>query len=392
MTMERFLIFLINHNTTIIEVLMGCVLFIAAILSIRYFVYGNESTGSHSLGDLSDLESTLKQIIEKAGSVPSVRSGSSEDSQKLISEIEILKKELEAKKKEIEDFKGLSLTTPASVAGMSDEEKAKLESKMKELEAKLAEYEIISEDIADLSFYKEQNVKLQKEIDSLKANGGGAAPAQPSSVATQEIPPVAAEIAEAKADLSDNGIVEKTSENETGLSAAEEPREESKTDNDSSLNSLQESAPALSAVTEDTPPSSSEGESSIASIDDELMAEFAAAVAKQLGEKEAPKESVPETPVPESNSKMTEVAPVSSEKSHDEQDDTATLGQMDIDRMLQESAAIQEPDKEISIDEAIGSSMDENKLLQEAAAMTTISNEDQALMGQFENYVKKNEG
>ena len=46
-----------------------------------------------------------------------------------------------------------------------------LQERIKELEARLSEYEIIAEDIADLSFYKEENHKLQKEIDEIKNKG-----------------------------------------------------------------------------------------------------------------------------------------------------------------------------------------------------------------------------
>src|SRR5690606_29016337 len=55
--------------------------------------------------------------------------------------------------------------------GVSTEEKDKLDAKIKELQAKLSEYEIISEDIADLSFYKEQNAKLAREVEALKSGG-----------------------------------------------------------------------------------------------------------------------------------------------------------------------------------------------------------------------------
>lgn len=44
-----------------------------------------------------------------------------------------------------------------------------LEKKIKELQDKLAEYEIIEEDIANLSFYKNENAKLKDELQKLKA-------------------------------------------------------------------------------------------------------------------------------------------------------------------------------------------------------------------------------
>jgi hypothetical protein len=53
------------------------------------------------------------------------------------------------------------------------EEKAKLEDKIRQLEGRLSEYEIIEADIADLSFYKEENSKLQQELQALKTSAAG---------------------------------------------------------------------------------------------------------------------------------------------------------------------------------------------------------------------------
>ncbi len=54
---------------------------------------------------------------------------------------------------------------------MSSAEKDELAGKARDLEARLAEYEIISEDIADLSRYREENDQLKKELEALKAGG-----------------------------------------------------------------------------------------------------------------------------------------------------------------------------------------------------------------------------
>ena len=54
--------------------------------------------------------------------------------------------------------------------------------RISELEAKLAEYEVLEDDIADLSLYKEENARLKTELDRLK--GGGA----PSAEEAAEVP------------------------------------------------------------------------------------------------------------------------------------------------------------------------------------------------------------
>jgi len=57
---------------------------------------------------------------------------------------------------------------------LAEKERSDYEAKIKELESRLAEYEIISEDIADLSFFKEENVRLTKELESLRSGDSGA--------------------------------------------------------------------------------------------------------------------------------------------------------------------------------------------------------------------------
>jgi hypothetical protein len=74
----------------------------------------------------------------------------------------------------------------------SDDEAKKLESKVKDLEARLAEYEIISEDIADLSFYKEENIRLQNELMALK-NGEAPADAVVAAPEAAEAAPLTAD-------------------------------------------------------------------------------------------------------------------------------------------------------------------------------------------------------
>ena len=59
----------------------------------------------------------------------------------------------------------------------------KLSSRIKELEAKLAEYEILEDDIADLSLYKEENARLRSELEKLKAGEAGSEPVLPAKPA-----------------------------------------------------------------------------------------------------------------------------------------------------------------------------------------------------------------
>lgn len=86
----------------------------------------------------------------------------------------------------------------APADGMSEQEKEDYAAKIRDLEARLAEYEIISEDIADLSRYREENDELRKELDNVKSNQAAApvaaapAPAAPQAAAPVAPPPVEA--------------------------------------------------------------------------------------------------------------------------------------------------------------------------------------------------------
>ena len=55
-----------------------------------------------------------------------------------------------------------------------------LQSKVDELQAKLTEYEIIEDDIADLSLYKEENARLRADLAAIKlrSDGGSSAPVE----------------------------------------------------------------------------------------------------------------------------------------------------------------------------------------------------------------------
>jgi hypothetical protein len=80
----------------------------------------------------------------------------------------------------------------ASSVGAPSVDVTGLNKKITDLEARLAEYEIIEDDIANLSLYKEENTRLKNELDKLKKGGGTqateSAPAAPTPVAKSPEP------------------------------------------------------------------------------------------------------------------------------------------------------------------------------------------------------------
>ena len=75
----------------------------------------------------------------------------------LMTDLEGVKAQLEGKPKE------------GVAAASSDEDLLLLRTKVNELQTKLSEYEIIEDDIADLSIFKEENKKLKEEVEKLRA-------------------------------------------------------------------------------------------------------------------------------------------------------------------------------------------------------------------------------
>lgn len=229
MTVEKFLSFWDQHNTAIIEGLVALIVLISLFLAYRAFFakkdQGGGELGSGSL-DAAQLEKTLQKILEnQQASGKSPRSAAaSEDfgvdvemdespapvrghkvaaaAESAVDALEV-KAAIEGAKESAAEVAQLRLSLTeghqkiaelqaqlqeakaaaqagggggASEGGMSSAEKEELNGKLRDLEARLAEYEIISEDIADLSRYRDENEELKKQLEALKA-GGAAAPA-----------------------------------------------------------------------------------------------------------------------------------------------------------------------------------------------------------------------
>lgn len=276
MTMDKFLSLWDNYNIAIIEGLVALVIFFSLFLAYRSFFAksapGHDGDAGHGL-DAAQLEKTLQKILDNqaagkakggedlnlhidevaeessakpvaggtadAAEVAKLKASLSEGQQK-IQELQKQVKEALAAAEASAAAAGSAAPAGGEVGGISSKEKDDLMGKIRDLEARLAEYEIISEDIADLSRYREENDNLKKEIDTLKAGGAVAA-------APVEAPSVDADLEAAVAAMANQ--------------AAEAPAEVAPAP-------PVEAAPAAAAVDESV-------------IDDDLMKEFAAAVQGQ---------------------------------------------------------------------------------------------------------------
>ncbi len=288
MTIEKFLSFWDHHNTSIIEGLLGLIILLALFLAFRAFFAkkgSSSTTAENGQGiDAAQLEKTLQKILDNQSHAPAAKSrpaaedlgvdvemdesplgtkkaqasaaSSSADAAAAVAEsaaeVAQLRLSLSENHQKVETLQAqlqeaLAAAQAASAGGgaggggeggMSSAEKEELNGKLRDLEARLAEYEIISEDIADLSRYRDENEDLKKQLEALKAGAPAPAAAAPAPEAAPTPAP------------------------------APEPTPEP-------------AAPAAEVAAEPAPeaPADSGGGSDL--IDDDLMKEFAAAVEGQ---------------------------------------------------------------------------------------------------------------
>jgi hypothetical protein len=225
LSMEKFLQFWSHYNAAIIETLVALILISAIYLAYRTFFGAKgadtfDAVGGGGGASTAQIEKTLQRILDQQQSgikaVGSIHEGGAGASagggapEELVQELVLTKKALEEKEKQIVGLQEKAAeaakaarssaggpsaqdiaAAASAAAGLAEKERFDYEAKIKELEARLAEYEIISEDIADLSFFKEENARLTKELEILRGGDGGvpiapvpaAAPVAPAEAA-----------------------------------------------------------------------------------------------------------------------------------------------------------------------------------------------------------------
>ena len=148
--------------------------------------FSNAVVGTGAVASADGDEETMREMMALQAQVS--------EKQKMINDLQV---QLENAQKAAADNAagaGASGTSGSSGGGVDEEEYKSLKAKYKELEEKLQEYEIISEDIADLSKFREENENLKKEIEVLReklasaSSGSGSASSAP---AAGDAPPAA---------------------------------------------------------------------------------------------------------------------------------------------------------------------------------------------------------
>lgn len=174
MNLESALYFYTAHSESIIQWLFLTILLLAGFL-IFGKVFGKREELS-AIGGLPtnsvEIESFLKKILDQTAKLEAVSLEKISPGNLLEVESQVLslKKDLASREAEL-------VAAKQSGDSKAPAEAAALKKRIGELESKLAEYEILEDDIADLSLYKEENARLRSELEAIKGGGEASAPA-----------------------------------------------------------------------------------------------------------------------------------------------------------------------------------------------------------------------
>lgn len=279
---------------------------------------------------------------------------------------------------------------------VSKEDYDALQEKITELQARLAEYEIIEDDIADLSMYKEENARLKAEIARLKG-GEPSAQAETSEPPEPQIVRPAPKPNRFELDVNDQIMKEFATAIEIRNAPPAEAQATLPTDlmNEEGMATElenQSSAPAPESTPAEAEPAS--GEFSVEAIAQEVEDAIASEAAAVEGVTQA---QVQEEPVQEpaqdpsqptdgtesaeavqsssdEASQVTDVTPVpEAPRVAEDKPATETVGPVDADKILNEMASLEEKDAG-DLGDVLSDSLDTDKLLEEMNSLIADPN------------------
>ncbi len=179
MTTEAIIHFIVQYNVEIIQWLLASILGFCFLL-VLFRVFRRQEATVESSNDVG-LSKSLQEMVVRIEKSIDERGGASFGGAVSQSQLE----ELKQREKEIQ-----RLTEELGVSKLQNQNLETTQLRVKELEGKLAEYEILEDDIADLSIYKEENEKLKKELEGLRGSleGGKISPPQEGAVGASASP------------------------------------------------------------------------------------------------------------------------------------------------------------------------------------------------------------
>jgi hypothetical protein len=364
-----------NYNTLIIVGTSGVIIALLLLLGARHLVqvshedeggFSSKAKGFSSSLDAEKMEALLEQVLSKTASFSGVTDAQNLNAHigpEALKEVQSLKDELKKKQEEIEIVK-------KQAQSVNPEEKQKFQEQVQGLEARLSEYEIIAEDIADLSRFKEENSELKKKIAQLE-----------TSLASASVVPA----------------------------------------------SVTESVTSSESVTASGSSLSSESSGNVVdgdAIDDDLMAEFQRAIEEQRKQSQEAKaasplaqkiealnggaglepsasptvESAPRSPESSSLSPLGSLEPeaivnavtdVQTKNPSDSSTENSSLAEsVDLSSILNEASHLKEPALDSDVVNSLDQELNADLLAAEASSLGEIKAEDIELMNNFESFVK----
>ena len=198
MNFEAILEYFTKHVEVIIQWLFLLIIALTGFLVTRGLFSKKPREDAHTfpamIGNLPEIEGVLKQILERTTKLESVtvQQMSPETAALAETQVRSLKKELASRDEELKALKASGGGAGGAGEKVSEEASA-LAGRLKELESKLAEYEILEDDIADLSLYKEENARLRSELDKTKGAPAPMPAARPAPTPPARAPAPTAE-------------------------------------------------------------------------------------------------------------------------------------------------------------------------------------------------------
>lgn len=186
MNLEKHLTYVTHHSESIIQWLFFGILLLSGLLIARA-VFGKKSADGGGAAASGEVHSALEKILAQTAKLESLslEKMSAGGVANVDAQVQALKADLAARETEISTLKA----NGGGDGGKLSAEAGALGARIKELEAKLSEYEILEDDIADLSLYKEENARLRTELDKVKGGGAPAADTAAVPAAAAVAPP-----------------------------------------------------------------------------------------------------------------------------------------------------------------------------------------------------------
>lgn len=169
--MESILSLFIFHDSYVVSFLvLGITAIVVALLLSK--TKSPESVIHTEMESDGQIEGALRRVLSEKQWVGAW--GGSTDSGK----VNALEEEILTKDRTIAD---LNKKLTQGIGGGAGGDDSELLARIAELEARLQEYEIIEDDIADLSLYRTENEKLKAELDRLKGMVGQSSDPEPEA-------------------------------------------------------------------------------------------------------------------------------------------------------------------------------------------------------------------